>query len=151
MSIRTTLSKAVATSTMGVFLLMLTSMINPTDDIIGTWIEAKDDNKMEIFKSGNEYQAKLLFSKAALEADGKTFKKDIKNNDPKLRSRSLEGIVYITKLRFNKGAYVDGKMYDFTSGNFYDCKITVSGNKLNLRGFMGFEFLGKTIEFNRVK
>lgn len=138
--------------TISAIVLFLSSMTSTTDKIIGTWESVnKGDGTMVFYKVGTEYRAKLLSASSALETDGETYKKDINNPDPKLHNRSLKEIVYITKLKLEDGVYVDGELYDFEGGKTYDCKVTVSDNKLFLRVYMGFVVLGKTIEFNKVK
>jgi len=132
-------------------ILSLTSMTPATDSIIGKWQSIDKEYTWEFFKTGETYNAKLIISNDALEADGKTFKKDLKNPDPKLRNRSLQGIIFITGLKYDDGVYIDGIIYAFGGGSFYDCKGTVEGNKLYLRPYKGISILGKTIEFNRMK
>jgi len=132
-------------------MLFFTSMTSTPDRIIGKWESVDKEYTWEFLKSGETYIAKLITSKDALEADGKTFKKDIKNSDPKLRNRSLQGIIFITGLKYNDGTYIDGIIYAFGGGTFYDCKGTVNGNKLSLRVYKGISIMGKTIEFNRIK
>ena len=68
----------------------------PADKIIGIW--QCEDYKIEVFKSGNTYSAKLLWSKDMFEADGRTPKRDSKNPDGKLKRRSVHGTTHITEL-----------------------------------------------------
>jgi uncharacterized protein (DUF2147 family) len=122
-----------------------------TDAIIGKWESVNKEFTWEFSKSEGTYNAKLITSKDALEEDGKTFKKDLKNPDPKLRNRSLQGIIFITGLKYVDGKYIDGKIYAFGGGGFYDCKATVDGHKLYFRAYKGISMLGKTFEFSRLK
>src|SRR5262245_7159156 len=84
--------------------------IQPSD-IVGTWEAENKIAKIEIFQSGDEYQARLLFHRKMMEADGKTFMKDVKNSDPTLRSRSLENLVYITGLKWDGAKWAGGFLY----------------------------------------
>src|SRR6188474_1988742 len=84
------------------------------DEIIGTW--QCEDYKIEFYKAGSTYSAKLLWSKDMFEADGKTSKKDTKNPDEKLRSRPLHGITHITELIYKDGEYRDGSLYSVQDG-----------------------------------
>jgi uncharacterized protein (DUF2147 family) len=129
----------------------LTSMTTTADEIVGRWQSIDKDYTWEFFKSGDTYSAKLITSTDALEADGRTFKKDVNNPDVKLKDRSLQGIIFITGLKYDDGEYVDGTIYAFGGGSSYDCKATVEGNKLSLRAYKGISILGKTIEFDRMK
>lgn len=122
----------------------------PADQITGTW--QCDDYKIEVFKSGATYSARLLWAKDMFEADGKTPKKDNKNPDPKLRGRSRQGIVHITSLVFVDGEYVDGQLYSAQDGNTYSLKGTLKDvNNLETRGYKGVPMMGKTFKWKRVR
>ena len=120
------------------------------DQIIGVW--KCDDYKIEMFKAGNTYSAKLLWSKEMFEADGKTPKKDVKNPDEKLRSRSVQGLTHITDLVYKDGEYVDGRLYSVQDGNTYSFKGKLKGtNDLETRGYKGIPLVGKSFKWKRVQ
>lgn len=136
-------------------LLLVVSMTSsaqklPADTIIGVW--QCEDYKIDVFKSGNNYSAKLLWSKDMFEVDGKTPKKDSKNPDAKLKNRSVQGITHITELVFENGEYVDGKLYSIQDGNIYSLKGKLkTADELETRGYKGVPILGKTFKWKRVK
>lgn len=136
-------------------LLLLVSMASfaqklPADKIIGVW--QCEDYKIEVFKSGNTYSAKLLWSKDMFEADGKTPKKDSKNPNAKLKIRSIQGVTHITGLVYEDGEYVDGKLYSVQDGNTYSLKGKLkTADELETRGYKGVPMLGKTFKWKRVK
>ena len=117
--------------------------------IIGRWESDKKDVRMEFFKSGSEYQAKLLWGNQIVESDSVTSKKDVKNPNASLRSRDILGIVSVTGLKWDGEEYTGGKIYNPPSGDTYKCKVWVKEGKLYLRGFMGFSLLGQTASFHR--
>ncbi|ACU61770.1 DUF2147 domain-containing protein [Chitinophaga pinensis] len=120
------------------------------DQILGIW--QCDEYKIEIFKSGNSYAAKLLWAKDLFEADGKTPKKDTKNPNEQLRSRSRQGITHITELMYKNGEYVDGKLYSVQDGNTYSLKGALKSiNELETRGYKGIPMMGKTFRWKRVQ
>jgi uncharacterized protein (DUF2147 family) len=122
----------------------------PEDAVIGAW-EADDGSvKLDLFKSGSEFQAHLLYGNEVMEADNITFKQDGKNPDPALRTRSLENIVFITGLRWEDGEWSGGSLYDGSSGSTYHCTIKLDGSKMLLRGYLGISLLGQTRAFHRV-
>jgi len=122
----------------------------PADQIIGTW--KCDDYKIEVFKTGNKYSAKLLWSKEMFEADGKTAKKDVKNPNEKLRGRSVQGLTHITDLAYKDGEYVDGTLYSVQDGNTYSIKGKLKGaNDLETRAYKGIPLVGKSFKWKRVK
>ena len=122
----------------------------PADQITGVW--QCDDYKIEVFKSGNTYSAKLLWSKEMFEADGKTPKKDVKNPNEKLRGRSVQGLTHITGLIYKDGEYVDGKLYSVQDGNTYSIKGKLKGpDDLETRGYKGIPLVGKSFRWKRVQ
>lgn len=136
-------------------LLLLVSMTSfaqklAADKIIGIW--QCEDYKIEVFKSGTTYSAKLLWSKDMFEADGKTPKKDSKNPNAKLKTRSVQGVTHITELVYVDGEYVDGKLYSIQDGNTYSLKGKLkNADELETRGYKGMPMLGKTFKWKRVK
>lgn len=120
------------------------------DQITGVW--KCDDFKIEVFKSGNTYSGKMLWSKDMFEADGKTPKKDNKNPDEKLRNRSRQGIIHITGLIYKDGKYLDAKLYSAQDGNTYSLKAKLNDvNHLETRGYKGVPMIGKTFKWTRVQ
>ncbi|MCF6404470.1 DUF2147 domain-containing protein [Chitinophaga filiformis] len=122
----------------------------PADQITGVW--QCDDYRIEVFKAGDTYSAKLLWSKEMFEADGKTSKKDVKNPNEKLRSRSVQGLTHITDLTYKDGEYVDGKLYSVQDGNMYSFKGKLKGpDELETRGYKGIPLVGKSFRWKRVR
>jgi uncharacterized protein (DUF2147 family) len=115
------------------------------DSIVGAWESDEKDVRMEFFKDGDGYKARLLWGNKIVESDGQTSKKDVKNPDASLRSRNIIGIVSLTGLAWDGKEYTGGKIYDPPSGKTYSCKAWVEGDKLRLRGFMGVSLMGKTV------
>ena len=141
-------------SILAVFMMLLSlasfAQKLPADQITGVW--QCDDYKIEVFKAGNTYSAKLLWSKEMFEADGKTPKKDVKNPNEKLRSRSVQGLTHITGLIYKDGEYVDGKLYSVQDGNTYSFKGKLKGpNDLETRGYKGIPLVGKSFKWKRVQ
>lgn len=76
-----------------------------------------------------------------LEADGKTYKKDVNNPDPALRTRILKDYIMISEL-----VYKDGKIYNYQDGNSYDVTISIQGNVMNIRVYKGMPIHRKDFE-----
>jgi len=121
------------------------------DAILGVW-EADDGTvKLDMFKAGGEYRARLLYGNEVVESDGVTFKSDSRNPDPALRSRSLKNIVFLTGLRWSDGEWTGGSLYDGSSGRTYSCQIQMRDGKMQLRGYIGIAALGQTRAFHRAR
>ncbi|MDR6466156.1 DUF2147 domain-containing protein [Chryseobacterium sediminis] len=138
-----------------ILLIMMLAIASKTfaqtgpDAILGKWESDKKDVRLEIFKQDDKYYGRYLWGNQIVEKDGTTSKKDLKNPDPKLRSRNLIGITSLTGLKWDGEEYVDGKIYNAPSGDTYSCKAWLKDGKMNLRGFMGISLMGKTATFHR--
>lgn len=125
----------------------------PADKIIGIWESVDSDPKLkfEFYKSGDKYFGKLLYASNMFEEDGKTPKKDFKNPDKNLRSRSRYGITNITNLSYENGEYTGGNLYNPSEGRNYSVKATLkSKNEMDFRGYVGFSLFGKTMKLKQV-
>ena len=123
-----------------------------TDDILGNWLNQDNDAKIEIYKEGNSFFGKLIWLKEPNEKDGSP-KIDDKNPDENLRNRNLQGLVIVKNLNFDKKdkEWSGGKIYDPKSGKTYKCFAKIDGENLNLRGYIGFSFIGRTATWSRVE
>lgn len=119
------------------------------DQILGQWLSEEKDGKIEVYKQGNKYFGKLVWADKMYEADGKTSRRDVKNTDESLRSRSLKDLILLTNFVYDDGTYADGKIYDPKSGKTYSCKMTLNGNTLNIRGYVGLPMFGRTSVWTR--
>jgi uncharacterized protein (DUF2147 family) len=122
---------------------------NGEDKIKGIWLTEKKDGKVEIYKTGRTWSGKLIWGNTALDENGKP-RRDVLNPDPKLRAKPILGLVIITGMEYKDGKWQDGKIYDSTSGKTYSITVTIKGNSLALRGYIGILLLGKTTIWTRV-
>jgi uncharacterized protein (DUF2147 family) len=77
--------------------------------------------------------------------------KDTHNKDPKLRDRSVIGIVLLWHLRYEDGQYVDGYVYNPEDGDTYRMKATVqTADSLEIRGYLGISLFGQSQVWTRV-
>ncbi|ABI77326.1 conserved hypothetical protein [Hyphomonas neptunium ATCC 15444] len=122
------------------------------DDIIGVWETGDGQLKFEMFDAGETYSARILYGARLLEADGRTYKKDTRNPDPALQSRSLEGIVFISGLAWNEDdlRWEDGSLYQAASGRTASARVELDAETMNLRAYRGQPMLGRTITLHRV-
>jgi uncharacterized protein (DUF2147 family) len=125
-----------------------TNQKTSADAILRVWETEEKDGRIEFLKSGNGYYGKILYGKQQLEADGKTYKKDIHNPDPVLRTRLLMDYVLITGLIYKDGKWVNGKIYNFNDGNSYDISMELKDSLLYLRVFKGLPMFGKTLKWH---
>lgn len=129
-----------------------TAFAQKGDAILGKWINPSGEGQIQIYKKGNLYYGKLAWIKAPNdEATGQP-KTDTNNPDKSLQTRPLLGLELLKDFKFDgEDVYEGGSIYDPKNGKKYKCKMTLDGNKLNIRGFIGISLLGRSEVWSRVK
>src|ERR1700712_2793096 len=112
------------------------------DEIVGLYWSPKKDAKIEIFKRNNLYYGKSVWVAS--------MRKDSKNPNESLKNRDVLGIELLSGFSFGNASYSDGKIYDPESGKTYDCKMTLNGKILRIRGYIGISLFGRTEIFEKI-
>lgn len=120
------------------------------DAVKGLWLNENKEAKIEIYKAGDKYAGKIVWTKDMYEADGKTQKKDSKNANESLRNRTIQNMVILTGFTYDDGEWTDGEIYDPKNGKTYKSKMKLKGNTLEIRGYVGSPVFGKTTSWSRV-
>ena len=130
------------------------------DAIVGVWETAHTDKgyaHIEMTRDGDAYAGAIVWlNEPNYPADDEMAgqpKIDRMNPDHALRQRPIIGLRIVNGLRFaGDGSWEDGTIYDPESGKTYRSKawIADSGEKLNLRGYIGISLFGRTSEWKRV-
>jgi uncharacterized protein (DUF2147 family) len=122
------------------------------DDIIGVWLVQKKDGKVEIYKQGNSYSGKITWLSEPNNKEGKP-KTDTNNPDAKKRSQTIIGLIIIKNLTWNGDAkWEDATIYDPNNGKSYSALIKMKDkNTLELTGYIGMSFIGRTETWTRIK
>lgn len=127
------------------------------DRIVGTYSfvsdVTKEPSKVKITRTGNTYQAQIIWLQHPNDASGKP-KLDKKNPDEKLRGRKLVGLVIMNGLTYDKddNNWSGGKIYDPATGKTY--KVTCSfdnANTLKVRGYIGIPTFGRTVKWTKIQ
>lgn len=118
------------------------SLLNATETpkVEGTWTCSKKDCKVEIYKTGNTYEAKLLWARKELDENGKP-KLDVKNPDATKRNLPIIGGKTLWNAKYNQTtnyfedatAYRNGKYF---CGKFKlnaDGTLTITGYNCSLK------------------
>ncbi|WP_236136223.1 DUF2147 domain-containing protein [Mongoliitalea daihaiensis] len=120
------------------------------DEILGEWYTTERDAKIEIFKEGNLYSGKVVWLEQPTE-NGKPIL-DTNNTDKSKRNRPILGMRLIEGFQFKNGTWENGQIYDPRNGKSYSCVIKKKNNEtLEVRGFVGFSMIGRTVEWYKVK
>jgi uncharacterized protein (DUF2147 family) len=121
------------------------------DAVLGKWLNPSGEGQVEIYKKGDKFFGKLAWIKFPNDANGKP-KTDIKNPDASLRTRPELGLELLKNFTFDgDNVYEGGTIYDPKSGKTYSCKMTLSGKKLKIRGYVGISLFGRSEEWTRVE
>lgn len=120
-------------------------------DLIGVWVTENKDLKVEVFEVNGVLYGKLI-DFVCNHKDKKPLidHKDDKNPNTKLRDRSWLNSIILYGLKYNStNKWSGGLIYDLTSGKTYSASVTLSNNIIVVRGYWGFEFIGKSLIFKK--
>jgi uncharacterized protein (DUF2147 family) len=130
--------------------VMLAASAAFAQDVIGKWKLDDGTAIVEVYKSGDAYNGKIVWLEEPTDADG-TPAKDNNNPDPALRTRELIGLNMLSGLKKTaQNEYSGGKIYDPGNGKTYNCSMKVEGNVLKVRGSLDKRgLLGRTMDWFR--
>jgi uncharacterized protein (DUF2147 family) len=131
-----------------VILLPLMAFSVKPDDIVGIWLTEKNEAKVEIYKTGNEYFGKVIWLKEPNDKKGIP-KKDINNPDPAKRHNNALGLLVIKNLQFKNGKWV-GNIYGPKYGKEAPCSLQING-KNELHGTIKYGLVTGSRTWKRVK
>ncbi len=124
--------------------------------IVGKWLNQEGTSHIQIFKATNgsfagKFYGKIVWLKEPMK-NGKP-KVDDLNPDPKKQAVPLLGLQILKNFVYDADdkEWEDGTIYDPKNGKTYSCIMTLSGNNLNVRGYVGISMLGRTGVWTRVQ
>lgn len=140
-----------AVTTIGIFASF--AQTNNADAIIGFWKTGDGKAIVEIFKQADKYSGKIIWLAEPNDPETNKPKVDKKNEDEKLRTRPILGMVNLRDFKFIKNKlWEDGKIYDPKSGEDYSCTIKlINENTIEVRGYVGISLFGRTDTWKRQK
>lgn len=120
---------------------------------LGVWTDGEKKATFEIYQCGNKLCGKILSLTQPNDPKTGKPKTDAQNPDPKLRSRSLVGIVFMQGFEYDdENKWDDGKIYKPQNGKTYSCYIKMlKPNVLEVKGYIGFSLIGESQTWTRVK
>ena len=120
-------------------------------DVVGKWKLEDGTAIVEVYKSGDVFNGKIVWLQNPTEADGSPAV-DENNPDKGLRTRQLIGLNMLSGLKATDGEYSGGKIYDPGNGKTYNCSMKVEGDVLKVRGSLDKKgLIGRTMDWFRVK
>ena len=133
------------------FLMTGFASAEEADAVLGQWYTdaEKKDVVVEIYKDNDLYSGKIVWLKNPNEDDG-TPKVDDENPDEARRNDPILGINLVKGFTYKgKNKWADGTIYDPNNGKTYKCKMSLKGDDLKVRGFIGVALLGRTVHWIR--
>lgn len=135
-------------------LILITSKVigQVEGDIIGTWINTNENQKIQFYKKENKYFGKLVWLKEGIDESGNPLT-DKNNPEEELRTRKIIGEDILKNLSY-RGRLVwnRGNIYEFTSGKTYNCTVTLRDkDNLDIRTYFGLAILGRTQRWKRTE
>jgi len=132
-------------------MLIVPAMAQHQDKVLGTWLTQYGDSKVTIKKDAKgKFYGEITWLKEPYK-DGKP-KVDDKNPEPKLQSRPIMGLIMLDGFVYKDNQWVDGTIYNPKEGKTYKCYMWFDDgnyNLLHVRGYIGFSFIGKEVEWTR--
>lgn len=118
--------------------------------VLGLWYNTEKTAQVEITQNGSEFLGKIVWLQDP-SPEGKPAT-DKENPDPKLKQRPLMGLSLLKGLKYSGGIWKGGEIYDPKTGKTYSCEIKLkSDSVLEVKGYIGFSFVGKTVQWTKVK
>lgn len=126
------------------------------DDILGDWLNQEGTAKIHVFKAANgkfkgKYYGKIIWLQEPTK-NGKP-KVDEENPDASKRNQEIIGLIILNNFNYDADdkEWSGGTIYDPKNGKTYSCEITKSGDKLNVRGYVGISMIGRTAIWTKAK
>ena len=109
-----------------------------SQEIVGKWFTEAGDAKVEIYEANGKLNGKIVWLQKGPDT------KDTHNTDEKLRSRKLMGVNILSGLTKKSDKWEGGRIYNPKNGKNYKCSIWLDGDKLKVRGYIGFLYETQT-------
>ena len=131
-------------------LLLSLFLLLQTPSVEGTWVNIDDEtgqakSEIELYIEEGKLYGRVL--RLLLPEDQGKKCVNCKGSD---KNKPIEGLLIVRGLSRDDATWTDGKIMDPANGKSYDCTIRLEDpNTLNVRGFLGFSFLGRTQVWKR--
>lgn len=133
-------------------ILSVSAVIYSQDNILGVWLTSDGKSKIEIFKSGDQYDGKIVWVLDSIDPNTGKYWADVYNPDPSLRHRPVHDLVILDNFKYqpDKNIYSGGTLYFPRNGKSYRGKLWLKDeNTLLMRGYVLLFY--STDEWKRVR
>jgi uncharacterized protein (DUF2147 family) len=125
-------------------MMMMFSAAPAVPGAVGNWVTA-DKNVVEMYQCGQLFCGKLVHIAG-------NYTVDDKNPNAAQKNRPLCGLNIVEGFKSADGTHFEGgRVYDPESGKTYRGVITLQGDVLKLRGYVGVPLFGRTETWHRAQ
>ena len=135
-----------------VFLFLRMAAFAQTDAIEQhLWYNEEKTAKIQIAKAADKkFYGKIVWLKTPT-ANGKP-RVDEHNPDSKHQNDPLLGLLILRGFeKDGENSYEGGTVYDPKNGKTYKCIMTAKGDKVDVRGYVGFSLIGRTATWTKAE
>jgi uncharacterized protein (DUF2147 family) len=138
------------------------------DSITGVWLTEGGKSKVQVTRTRTGFLGRIIWLREPnyVPADRDTYlrdkseseyrqrlgkpKRDGFNPDESKRTRPILGLAVLNGFKYSgDGVWESGTIYNPEDGKTYNCKMTLQGNRLDVRGFIGISLFGKTTTWTK--
>ncbi len=119
----------------------------------GVWANETNDMHVQFYEKNDHIFGRVVWLRDSLDENNE-IRRDIYNDNPKLRSRKLIDMDILLNLKGKRNgtSWNDGTYYSFENGGDYNTDIKLEGDALYIKGYWWlFKFLGRTKKWHRVE
>jgi uncharacterized protein (DUF2147 family) len=121
-----------------------------TSSVQGTWVNIDDETGVEKSEITLYVENGKLYGKIERLLLPEDQGKVCENCKGKEKNQPIEGLIIVKGLSKEGEVWTDGKILDPANGKSYDCTIKLDdSNTLNVRGYLGFSFIGRSQVWKR--
>ncbi len=119
-----------------IFILQFAPLtLSGQNQIVGKWLSPKRDAIVEIYELSGKFYGKIIWIK---NTENNNYPVDSNNPETKLRTRPLIGSIVVRNLTYKENEWVEGSLYNPTTGKTYQCKLELPElNTLKITCFLG--------------
>lgn len=113
-------------------------------EIAGKWMTDDGEAVVEIYKTANKINGKIVWLKKSQDHNGNSIK-DFKNPESTKRNQPVVGLVIFSDFKEKDGKWQDGKIYNPDDGKTYKSSLWLEKDKLKVGGYIGIFYQTQTL------
>ncbi|QJX48505.1 DUF2147 domain-containing protein [Hymenobacter taeanensis] len=122
---------------------------------VGVWLDDSSNTHIELYTCNDKQLCgKLVWLQPMADSAARRPQLDAHNPDATKRQHPLLNLQVLRGLRYDASdaRWEDGEIYDPNNGRTYSCYLRLlSKNRLEVKGYIGFPFIGRSHYWTRVR